>query len=386
MRHLNKSSIRIGADEPQSLPQAEKQHLDVCPSCQTNAAARSAEIAVTSALFASNEAPVDTTVGLQRHRSARESVVAPKPSWLESAGRRMTASPRRSLRSLVAIGAVVSLLLVFVATGGAENLIKIFEPTQVQAVSVNPAGLGGLPDLSAYGNLRVVTQPSVANVADAGEAAEKSGLHLLAIGKLPAGIGGEPLYRVISASSASFTFDVAKAAATAASQSKSLPTLPAKIDGSTLFLAAGPAVIETAGRLQFPAGPTADRGAEDGGRGALLNELPQLAIVQMKAPKLSSSGPSVKDYQDALLSMPGIPPDLAAEIRAIGDPGATLPIPIPMDRATSKPADIAGAKGLIIGDNTGIGSAVVWQAEGMVYAVGGAMSADQALAAARSMH
>jgi hypothetical protein len=119
--------------------------------------------------------------------------------------------------------------------------------------------------------------------------------------------------------------------------------------------------------------------------GRLLPQLPKLLIVQMKAPSVSSDGPSVSDYEQALLDLPGLPEDLKAGIRAIGDPSSTLPVPVPTSLAVSHPVEINGADGLAIGDNTGIGSGVVWQSDGMVHAVGGTLRESQVLEIARSM-
>ncbi|HEX2053413.1 MAG TPA: hypothetical protein VHJ78_06785, partial [Actinomycetota bacterium] len=153
---------------------------------------------------------------------------------------------------------------------------------------------------------------------------------------------------------------------------------------STLTLNAGPVVIQTFGG---PADPQqAARSAAPGGDVAeLLAALPDLMIVQMKAPVLSSDGPSVEDYRDALLELPGLSETLKAQIRAIGDPSATLPLPVPIDLATSREVEINGVTGLLVGDNTGVGSGVVWQSGGIVRAVGGTMRQDEVLALARSM-
>jgi hypothetical protein len=117
-----------------------------------------------------------------------------------------------------------------------------------------------------------------------------------------------------------------------------------------------------------------------------LGGIPQLVIVQMKAPVLYSDGPSVAQYEDVLLSMPGVPPSLASQIRALGDLSSTLPIPIPTSLASAHAADINGAPGLVIGDTTGIASGVVWQSKGLVYGVAGSLTDRQVVAIARSMH
>ncbi|MEO9098351.1 MAG: hypothetical protein ABI346_09250, partial [Candidatus Baltobacteraceae bacterium] len=73
------------------------------------------------------------------------------------------------------------------------------------------------------------------------------------------------------------------------------------------------------------------------------------------------------------------------QIRAIGDPTATLPIPIPIEREYAQPVVVQGERGLGIGDNTGLGAAVLWQTRGRIYAVAGTYSAHEILAVANSV-
>jgi hypothetical protein len=88
--------------------------------------------------------------------------------------------------------------------------------------------------------------------------------------------------------------------------------------------------------------------------------------------------------EDYLLSQPGVPPDIAAQIKAIKDPSTTLPIPIPKGLATTESVQINGVQGLLI--KAVIGAGVVWQKNGVIYAVGGLLTPDQVLAIATSLH
>jgi hypothetical protein len=80
-----------------------------------------------------------------------------------------------------------------------------------------------------------------------------------------------------------------------------------------------------------------------------------------------------------------VPPAIAAQIRAIKDPSSTLPIPIPKGLATTEPVEINGVPGgLLI--RAVVGAGVVWQKNGVIYAVGGQLTPDQVLAIATSLH
>jgi hypothetical protein len=60
-------------------------------------------------------------------------------------------------------------------------------------------------------------------------------------------------------------------------------------------------------------------------------------------------------------------------------------VPIPVDKQTARKVNIGGAQGLLVGDNTGLGSIVVWQSKNMMYSVAGGYTADEILKVANSM-
>lgn len=389
MRHLSQGILRANLEEPGALPEEHRVHLRDCAVCTGAASAISTDMAAARALLGSGLWAPDSGAALERLKAAGVGAVAHASARAGWAARRRGGRGRPGLRPAVGAAAVALLAMALVGTGVAANLIKIFEPDKVVGMPVDRQSLEGLPDLSAYGTMRMVQEPRATVATSLEEAAGRSGLSLLKA--QPAfQVAGEHAFTVLSPATASFTFDAGKARAAAGN----LPALPANLDGSTLFLQAGPTVVETYGarqnladELNRPAAADAvDQGPEAGmDVPGLLARLPDLAILQMKAPVLSSDGPSVSQYRDALLALPNISPALAAQIRSIGDPAATLALPIPVDLAVSRPVDINGSSGLAIGDNTGTGSAVVWQSRGMVLAVAGLMSENDILAVARSM-
>jgi hypothetical protein len=135
--------------------------------------------------------------------------------------------------------------------------------------------------------------------------------------------------------------------------------MPAGMDGSTLTVTIGPVVGEIFGDLK--SGSTSDP-----------TQLGPLLIVgEATAPVVTSSYASAKQLEDYLLAQPGITPSLAAAIRALGDPSKTLPIPVPIQFATSTTVSVNGVSGLALGDNTGLGAAVIWIKNGVIYGVAG---------------
>ena len=86
-----------------------------------------------------------------------------------------------------------------------------------------------------------------------------------------------------------------------------------------------------------------------------------------------------------LLGLPNVPPDLARQLRSMQDWTTTLPIPVPVDRATWQETTIAGAPAYILNDNTGLGSGVIWQRDGRIIGVAGPMKATELRRIAESL-
>lgn len=425
-RHPSRSVLRMLQDEPGAVAERDRSHVAACSLCQGRQEADAANAALASAVLAEGaRANADPLPALRRLRATETSVVPPKPRALDRLRDRAERTRRRTLR-VGAVGTVVVVAMgTLVATGVAGNLVNILQPESFAPIQVNLDSLTSLPDLSGYGTIHVLETPRVTMTTSATGAAGFSGLSLLVPGKLPSSVKGPVRYLAATEGSASFTFNAGTAAGTAGKLDKPLPTLPADLNGSSLTLRGGPAVVELVGSQSLgnvaglvPGGLAgvglghSSSAAKDGkvkpaltppgtdaspsghangsglGRGLLngIDSIPDLAIVQMKSPTLSSDGPSLAEYENALLSMPGFPPSLAAQIKELGNPSTTLPIPIPTSLASSTAVDINGAPGLLIGDSTGIASLVIWQSHGSLYAVLGSLKSSEVVSIARSLH
>jgi hypothetical protein len=290
----------------------------------------------------------------------------------------------RWLQGLAAAAGVVIVASALTLSGVAESVLKIFEPKSVVAVPLTQgdlnylgqacAGLNLQECMGAYGTFVWTTPPQPKEVNTRSQASAQAGFTALAPTSVPSSVTGDPRYGVINRSTATFTFSADSTRQAAARQNRTAPPLPANIDGSKLFITGGPAVVQIWGA---PAGATGASGA--------YPDIPTLVVGQAKAPTVSSDGITVDELRSYLLSQPGISPQLAAAIRAIGDPSSTLPVPVPAELAISHPVTVQGVQGLYVGDNTGIASAVIWQKDGMMFEVIGSFTESQALAIANSM-
>ena len=320
------------------------------------------------------EPQVDTDRALARLRARVESErIAPVA--------RVAAAPRRAavsgwLKGLSAAATVALVATVLTVSGLAETILTIFEPKQIVAVPITSSDLRGASSFDAYGTLTWTEQPKPYDVPDVRTAARESGMTVVIPSNLPAGVGA-PRYGVMPKTTATFTFSAEKARQAAATQKRTPPPMPANMDGSKLFITGGPAVVAFYDDGTTPTGAT---GASP------FTGMPKLVVAQGKPPVVQSDGVTVDQLQSYLLQQPGISPQLAAQIRAIKDPSSTLPVPIPVDMATSKKVTVQGVEGIFVGDSTGLGSAVIWQKDGIVYGVAGTLTEQQVLAVANSLH
>ena len=360
MGHLADGALRRLIDEPLAANEADRQHLEGCAGCRARSEQLASEAGLAANLLAVPGFEPDTSGALARIRSlagAQTAAVAPAP---QRAWARWSWSAPRYARPLALVAALAVVGASFIAAR--PSVLTIFNPNQgVKTVTVaqpSEVDVAGLPDLSKYGTSKVIQKGTTQTVLTAAEAKQLSGLPPPAA---PADFAGKTVtYTVIGRSIVSFTFDEALAKQAAAVAGKPTPVFPAGLDGTTLTITGGPAIAEVFG--------TVDKSTS-------LSNLPLVEGVATP-PMVTSNGVSAAELESFLIQQPGIAGNAAliAQIKAIGDPLASgnLVIPIPAGLATSSPEILrGGASGVLIADNTGTVKAVVWERNGLVYAVGG---------------
>jgi hypothetical protein len=354
--HLSEGTLRRKVDDEDALSGSDARHYATCTECQTRFATFADDARVAASLLATPDVKVDVNSAFKRFQAAP---VAP-PRF----GIRLPVV-RPAMRPVFGGLAAAVALVLLIGTGVAQDLLGVFSPTSITPVPVSVADLQSLSELGTYGTLTWTTQLQPQVVTSAAEAASVSGLKVPVVSSLPAGVSSTVTYAAMPQAVGVFTFDAAKAAAAAAAAGKTLPPMPSGMDGSTLTVTVGPAVVEVYGDLM---------------KGSASNStqinLPQLVVAESSAPLVTSSHASTKEIEDYLLAQPGISSKLAAAIRAVGDPSKTLLIPIPIEYATSTTVQVQGVNGVALGDNTGLGAAVVWIKNGVIYGVAGTLSQD----------
>ncbi|MEK7214528.1 MAG: hypothetical protein AAB289_02905, partial [Chloroflexota bacterium] len=195
----------------------------------------------------------------------------------------------------------------------------------------------------------------------------------------PPSVIGPAHYLTVPSYSGSFTFRAAKAEETAKATGKALPPMPPNIDGTLVQMTTGKAVVTYYG-AEVPVNGAPAAAAEPSPAGP-----PQLVVVQAFAPTATSRGASPKELQGYLLSLPGVSPELANALRAIGDPTTTWPVPVPVSKINTRNVSVNGVPGTVFSDTSRFVTGVVWVKDGMVYAVGGPLKESEVLAAAASL-
>ncbi|WP_328471877.1 hypothetical protein OHA21_08370 [Actinoplanes sp. NBC_00393] len=355
MRHPTDGTLRRLLDEPEGVADADREHVAGCPVCLAGLTSAQQDAAAVGAALQFDGAP-DVDEGWRRLSAsvaAGESrPVARAPRWRTTLG-----------RPVVAVAAAVALLTGATAAA-ATDWLQIFRTEQIAPVTIKQADLLKLPDLSGYGELRFTETARIEQVPGAAEAQKATGLSVPQVSELPRGVTGSPEFHVGRRVSAEFTFSAEKAAETAKTSGSDLPAPPAGLDGSRFRLTAGPGVAAVWMQSQG---------------------MPALIVGRAVSPTAYSSGVPFATARDYLLSLSGLPEDVAAQLRSFTGDGRTLPLHVMAEELTSRSADVNGTPATVLTSRDEVLAAVVWVQDGVVTAVAGSLSADEVLSVARGL-
>ncbi|MBW0091271.1 hypothetical protein I4I73_20500 [Pseudonocardia sp. KRD-184] len=389
MRHPTDGTLRRLLDEPAGVPDAEREHAAGCPVCL--AALREARAdadlvgaalgpdlvgvdalpavdvdaawaRIAPAVAATPRAPSAAVPVPRRRVALRRSAL--RRSALRRSALRRSALRRSALRRPAVAVAAVAALLTGAGVAAASDWLPIFRTDRVAAVTVTQSDLVALPDLDAYGELELTAGADLRDVADADAAEEVTGLAVPEVRVLPRGVTGGPQFQAGEQLAAEFTFSAAEAARTAAAAGATLPPPPPGMDGARFRLVAGPGYAAV-----WPTG----------------SGLPGLVVARAVAPTGYSSGIPFETARDYLLSLPGLPPGVADQLRGFSGDGTTLPLPLPAGEVTSTAADVGGRPATVLTTRDGALACVVWVRDGVVTAVAGSLDAGEVLAVAREL-
>ena len=361
MKHLDSGELRRMLDEPQAFDEETRLHAQTCDQCRV-LAGEVLENARGAARLFCGEVRVDAE---RAHANVRE---------------RMTRRPW-VLQPYLAAGAIaavfVAALLLTPLGGYARSFLTIFEPQEFRAISVSRADLRNLhllPQADDVGTQRMVQKPKRSYYANIAGAQAHVSYKLLRPTVLPPNFGVVHSFFIMSPGEMTYTFSAKKARAFEQRSHKQLPPMPAGLDGTMVR-------VQTASMFSahYEAASTGARKLNGQDATAFFE------LVEAPAPRVTSSGASLETLERYLLSMPNVSPDLANQIRALGDIQNTVPVPVVINKQTARSVTVDGVQGLAIGDNTGLGAGVMWQKNGIIYALGGPLSMDQLLSVANGL-
>jgi hypothetical protein len=407
-KHPSDGTLRRLLDEPAAVAVADEDHTSHCSRCQAVLGTmRDDDVSVSLALGAKLEI-TPAAVALERLRAVDRTGLALAPAgasgWLGPEAGPVRRRRRPMFRPVVVVTS--ALVLVGGATAAAASgLVPIFEPESVAPVVIQAGDIASLRALSRFGTVTGTSRLDLTPEGSANALASAAGFALPTV-TVPAGVApGSASYWLVGPESARLQISVAKAVESAAKEGVTLPAAPPGVDGAILQVATGAGALEVWGfTLPGDVGPSgifgvgssrsaAGPGGKDpvpapgstatGSTGTGGSDLPQLAVAEVQGPTVSSSGADLSTLEGYLLSQPGVSPALAAQIRAIGDPSSTLPIPVPPG-AQSSTVDVDGHAAVVLVARSE-GNVVIWANNGRLFAVLGQASTVDLLDVARQV-
>jgi hypothetical protein len=360
MRHPTEGVLRRLLDEPAGVAYSDREHVSGCAQCLHGLGTmRDDATLVEAALTPEASEPVDVAAAWRR-LSTSSPARGPGRAAAQTRAGRLRGVMRRPAIAAVAVAAV----LAGAGTAAANDWLQIFRTERIAPVSLDTTDLLALPDLSDYGDVDVTREADVRQVPDEATAEAQTGLDVPEVATLPRGVVGEPAYSVGDKVSATFTFSTGQAEDAASQAGEALPPVPPGLEGSQVRLVAGPGVAQTW---------TSSAG------------VPALFVGRAVAPSAMSSGVAFETVGDYLLSLPGLPADIAAQLRTYTSDGSTLPLPVPADQVTTSPAQVNGMDATVLATRDRTLGAVVWVDDGEVTVVAGSLDADELLSVAGSL-
>lgn len=365
MKHLDSGELRRMIDEPQTFSNPQREHARTCSECRAR------------------------LEDLREHARTADDALAGEPEIADAAAAYHRVSARAAIpsrvtqlyRPLAAVAAAAAFALALALTplgGYARSFLTIFEPRQFTPIEISRADLQSLhllPQANDVGTQRMVRKPQRTRYSSFEQARKRVGFALLQPTMLPRGFGQVHNFFAMTPAEMTFTFSAVKARAFERRSHKNLPPMPAGLDGTTVRLQTGFA-------FQGDYEARAKRGSS---KVKGMRDSRSFELVEAQAPSVTSTGASLDTLERYLLSMPNVSPQLARQIRALGDIQSTVPVPVVIDKQTAQRVTVNGTPALAIGDNTGLGAGVMWQKNGKIYVVAGPLTMDEIMTVASGL-
>jgi hypothetical protein len=370
VRHATDGMLRRLGDEPSAVPDAVRSHLAGCSRCDSRQLLISQDAAQCAWLLSGPRLVPDVESGWRRLERELPEPAASRSGWralMPAIPHRPYRFPRVSLRTGIVIGVAG---IVAAGTAAAATLTTVFAPVRVVPVQLSNSDLqavaafmgvggshvlGGFPGPSGsrtlpFGTVTWSSSGNAEQVRSLAQASAAAGFQVRLPTRLPSGVGSAESFAVQPQVKATVSFSAAEPG----------------VGGSSVELDAGPAVL-------------AEYGSASGAG------LPTLAVLTMPRPVATSTGSTTRQIEAFLLSQPGIPPQLAEEIRLLGSSGTTLPVPVPPG-ASARSVQVAGWPGVLVADASNSAAGVIWEdGRGTLHIVAGILDSQDVLYVAKQL-
>jgi hypothetical protein len=325
----------------------------------------------------------------QRQRGGSSSVVLEDRERVAPSAWQRFSTPWRVAASGIAAAALLTLVVTLTPEGqaAASGFLAQFRSQGVAAVEITPQTQTEIvKTMNALGNLGSVQMPgggdrtrpettardvaSQAQTVSLSDASKTVGFAVQTPdpSAIPSGVDKTPTVRVTPATQVRFTFDKKKAAAYYQSTGRSGVNIPDKFDGATLVVS-----IPSATLLQYV-------GNGSSSKEALIVAQAGELVVDVEGGKVS-----LDEMRDFLLGLPGLPSSVVSQLKQIKNWNQTLPIPVPVDVVNWTSTTFKGNQGLLLNDNSGVGSAAIWHENGHLIGVAGSLKANDLKKIAESL-
>jgi hypothetical protein len=277
-------------------------------------------------------------------------------------GRRRALDTRRIAYGLAAAVAVTLAFFLLPVGSYARQFLAIFEPSEfvpIYLTSVDRKQMGE-PAIANLGHLRIVrTMSRVAMVSP--QAIAGAGFRP----RLPSAtaLAATAHYYFLPAARVDFSFDRSRAAAYENRSGRRLPPMPADLNEARIRVTSGPGMVADFKRANGQ----------------------MFTIVELHAPIVSSTGASMAEIENYLASLPGVPGDVSDQLKSLTSPSTMFPVPLNARSNAVSTIYVRGAKALAVGDETGLGSGILWQSQGIIYSVSGTIDISEATKLANAL-
>ncbi len=395
MTHLSEGDLRAHLDHELPASRADQcaAHLLTCPVCQQRLAAMQARVehirATLQHLPPSSQAwRLNPRAAYRRFQSfthTKELSMSSKlPAWL-----------RPALTGALMLAVLVAAFTLAPARQALSAFLSLFRVEQVTVITFDPNALpANFANRVDQANLQTLFNDSVdvqgggelLAVADAAAATTAAGY--------PVRLLAQPATELLvqPGLTAKGTLQAAQLQAILDALEMKDVTLPKDLDGATLTLQTGAAVVASYGNCVRYADLSAAtmRGPRTGGpmRGA-PRDPSCVALWQMPSPQISADPATVdpRPLGEVLLRVLGRTPAEARQLSQSINWATTLVIPIPTGAADYREVTVNGATATLIVEAEAETPAytLVWTSNGMVYALFGFGDAAQGVALAQSL-